>query len=376
MNPGLLRSLVPPRSVRWISIPLVALSMLFVACGNNGDAPATPAATPAAPASTEQTPTPATSADPAPVVSGSITVYSGRSESLIAPIIERFQQETGVMVNVRYGGTTEMAATLLEEGSRSPADVFIAQDPGGLAAVENAGLFAPLPETAISLVDERWRSSQGGWVGLSGRARVLVYNTAALTEADLPASIYELTEPQWAGKVGWAPGNGSFHAFVTAMRIYEGEERTREWLEGMLANGTLVYPNNRSQVEAAANGEILIGLVNHYYLHAYLAEQGEGFGARNHHTADIHGMISVAGGGILKTASNPDAAAALLLFLLSEEGQTYFTQQTYEYPVVSGIEASGAVVPLDQIQAPDVDINALQDLEGTLNLLRDVGALE
>ena len=362
------------RRYGWIGAALIAASMLFAACSGDSGSSSTPEPTPTT-AETTTTPEP-TAATPEPI-SGELTVYSGRSEALIAPIIEQFTAATGVTVNVRYGSTAEMAAALLEEGGNSPADVFIAQDPGGLGAVEVAGLFAPLPEAAGELVDDQWVSSRGGWVALSGRARVLVYSTE-LDVADLPASVYDLTDPKWAGRVGWAPSNGSFQAFVTAMRVQDGDERTREWLEGMIANDVVTYGNNRAQVEAVDAGEIDLGLVNHYYLHPYLAERGDSFGARNYHfpAGDIGSLLSVAGAGVLNTAQNPAAAEALLAFLLSSEGQQYFADETYEYPVIEGVTIAEAVTPLDEIEAPDIDINDLTELETTLELLREVGALE
>ena len=365
--------------IKWLSLPLIAIALFAVACSDDGgDATETPAAT-ATEAMTGTTEATASATEAAPATpSGSLTVYSGRSESLIAPILEQFTAETGITVEARYGSTAEIALALLEEGDSSPADVFIAQDPGGLAAVELAGLFATLPEDVTGLVDGAWRSNLGGWVGLSGRARVLVYNNELLTEADLPSSVHDLTDEAWSGRVGWAPTNGSFQAFLTAMRAAEGEDAARQWLEDMIANDVVAYGNNRAIVEAVASGEVEVGLVNHYYLHAYLAEQGEAFTARNYHFpgGDIGSLISVAGAGVLNTSQNPDAAAFLLQYLLSEAGQRYFADATYEYPVVAGIEPNGDLVPLAEIQAPDVDINDLSDLEGTLNLLREVGAIE
>ena len=309
---------------------------------------------------------------------GSLVVYSGRSESLVGPIIEQFREATGIDVSTKYGGTGEIAATLLEEGGNSPADVFFAQDPGGLGAVAQAGMFSVLPSDVTGLVPDWSQSPTGLWVGISGRARTLVYNTERLTEEDLPASIFDLTDPKWKGRLGWAPTNGSFQAMVTAMRVLWGEEKTTEWLEGIKANEPGIYSKNTPQVAAAAAGEIDIGLVNHYYLHRFLQEEGDAFGARNYHpTAGGPGsLVMVAGAGILKTSRNRDNAEKFLKFMLSTVGQQYFAGQTYEYPLVEGVKTNRLLTPIDEINKPDVDMADLADLEGTQRLLRELGILE
>ena len=309
---------------------------------------------------------------------GSLVVYSGRSESLVGPIIEQFREATGIDVSTKYGSTGEIAATILEEGGNSPADVFFAQDPGGLGAVAQAGMFSALPGDVTSLVPSWAQSPAGHWVGISGRARTLVYNTESLTEEDLPASIFDLTDPKWKGRIGWAPTNGSFQAMVTAMRVLWGEEKTTEWLEGIKANEPGIYPKNTPQVAAAAAGEIDVGLVNHYYLHRFLQEEGDAFGARNYHpTAGGPGsLVMVAGAGILKTSPNGDNAQKFLKFMLSTVGQQYFAGQTYEYPLVEGVKTNRLLTPIEEINKPDVDMADLADLEGTQRLLRELGILE
>ncbi len=306
-----------------------------------------------------------------------LTVYSGRNEAFMEPVIERFREESGLDVEVRYGNTAALAATILEEGANSPADVYIAQDAGALGALARAGVFEVLPQSILDLVEPRFRSPEGLWVGITGRARVLAYNTANVSEDELPRSVFELTEPQWQGRVGWAPSNGSFQAFVTAMRVLEGEARTREWLTAMLANGVQTYPNNNAQVEAVSRGEIDIAMVNHYYLFQYLAEQGESFPVRNHYLqdADIGSLINVAGAGILQTSDQPDEAAQLITFLLGTEAQSHFASEVSEYPLVEGIETNPALLPLDNIETPELDLSDLDDLEGTVELLQEVGAL-
>ena len=304
-----------------------------------------------------------------------LTVYSGRSESLVDPIIRQFEDASGIQVDVKYAATPQVAATLLEEGSRSPADIFFAQDPGGLSAVE--AMLAPLPQGILSRVEEWARSPDGKWVGISGRARTLVYNTASLAESDLPDDVWDLIDPKWKGRIGWAPTNASFQTMVSAMRVLWGEEKTRQWLQGMQVNEPKMYPKNTPQVAAAADGEIDVGLVNHYYLHRFLAEEGEGFPARNYHVraGGPGALVMVAGAGILTTAKNRDSAERFLEFLLSPVAQQYFASQTFEYPLVDGVKTSHMVIPLAEINKPSIAPADLADLEGTQRLLREVGVI-
>ena len=306
-----------------------------------------------------------------------LTIYSGRSPDLIDPLLQRFAEETGINVKVRYQGTAQLAALLIEEGEQSPADIYIAQDAGALGAVQAAGLFADLDDDILDLVPSAYRSREGQWVGLSGRARVLVYNTDALDASELPASILDLTDPRWSGRVGWAPANGSFQAWVTALRVGEGEEAARAWLEGMKANDAAEFPNNTSIVAAVGRGEVDVGLVNHYYLLRFLAEEGEGFPARNHHTGpgDIGTLVNVAGVGVLRTSEREDEAREFLEFMLGEEAQRYYAETNSEYPLVAGVPSAPHLTPIAELQPPPIDLSDLADLEGTLRLLRSAGVL-
>ncbi|MDA0244766.1 MAG: iron ABC transporter substrate-binding protein [Chloroflexi bacterium] len=319
-------------------------------------------------------------ADPIPADPGSLVIYSGRSESLIAPVIAQFSEATGIQVDVRYGSTAEMAATLFEEGNNSPADVYFAQDPGGLGAISAAGLLAPLPAELLANVPARFQGKNGDWVGISGRARVVVYNTDLVSVEELPNTIEGFTDPAWNGRIGWAPTNGSFQAMVTAMRSVWGEEQTRTWLEGIIANNPIAYGNNTSVVEAVGAGEVAVGFVNHYYLYRFLAEQGESFPARNYFLpgGGPDSLMMVAGAGILQTSPNAENAQKFIEFLLSVPGQQYFTSQTFEYPVIAGVQTSASLPPFEELDAIaiDIDLNAMSDLEGTAALLGELGLLE
>ena len=306
---------------------------------------------------------------------GKLVVYSGRSESLVDPVIREFAAATGIDVQVKYANTAQIAATLMEEGQNSPADVFFAQDPGGLGAVED--MLSPLPDPILSRVPEWSRSPQGRWVGISGRARTVVYNTETLTEDQLPDDMFGFTGPEWKGRIGWAPTNASFQTMVTAMRAVWGEERTREWLEGIQANDPKVYPKNTPQVAAAAAGEIDVGFVNHYYLFRFLAEEGEDFPARNYHprAGGPGSVIMVAGAGILATGENQRNAERFLSFMLSRVGQQYFASQTFEYPLVEDVRTQRVLVSLEEINSPEIAPAELTDLRGTQALLREAGIL-
>lgn len=318
---------------------------------------------------------------PGTIVKGqadTIIVYSGRGETQVAPLFEQFTKETGIRVQVRYGDTAELAATILEEGRNTRADVFWAQDAGALGALEKAGRFQTLPDNLLNKIDSRLRSPQGKWLATSGRARVVAYNTRALSPDELPTSIWGFTDPKWKGKIGWPPTNGSFQAFVTALRVLEGDDRAEEWLRGILANEPKVYRNNTAAVDAVGRGEVQVAFVNHYYLYRFLKEQGESFPARNHHTqGDAGSIINVAGVGILDVSRRSEAAQKFIDFLLSKSAQEYFASEVNEYPVVLGLDIAlhPDLVPLDEVDTPDIDLSDLEDLEGTLELLQRVGAL-
>jgi len=302
-----------------------------------------------------------------------VTVYSGRSEALVKPIIDEFSKSTGINVQVRYAGTSELAATILEEGKNSPADVFFAQDPGGLGAV--TPLLASLPDGITSQVEPGFRASDAKWVGISGRARGIAYNTEKVKEADLPDDIFGLTDAKWKGRIGWAPTNGSFQAMVTAMRKLWGEERTKQWLAGIQANNPKVYANNTAQVTALGTGEIDVAMPNHYYLYSFLQDKGESFPVRNYHprAGGPGAVILVSGAGILETSKNKEAAEKFVEFMLSPVAQQYFAGQTFEYPVIKGVKTHRLLTPLSDIKSPEISMTDMADLKGTLNLLRETG---
>lgn len=321
---------------------------------------------------------PAVDADPSETpASGSITVYSGRDEEFVKTLFDDFTAATGIETEVRYGDSAELAATILEEGDASPADVFFAQDAGSLGAVAEGDLFAALDPAVIERVDPRFRSDDGLWVGTSGRGRVAVYNTDSLTADELPGSIEGFTDPAWSGRIGLPPTNSSFQAQVAAMIETQGEDWTRDWLEGLMANDPVFYEDNGATTRAVAAGEIDAGLVNHYYLFEVEAEDGD-LPLANHYfdAGDPGSFVNSAGVGILASAANPQGAAAFVDYLTGEPGQTFVAEDSWEYPVVAGYEASVDVLPLAEFQGPEVDLTTLgAALPEALALLAEVGMI-
>jgi iron(III) transport system substrate-binding protein len=304
-----------------------------------------------------------------------LTIYSGRAEPLIGALYKQFERDTGIKVEARYGDSAELAATLAEEGENSPADLFYSQDAGALGAVAGRGLFEPLDMQVAGRVDARFRDDQERWVGVSARARVLAYSTDRLKEADLPQSVFELTGERWKGKLGIAPPNASFQAFVSAMRIDVGDDRTREWLEAIDANDPKLYENNLQAVEAIDNGEIDVALVNHYYLYEIRREKGK-VAVDNHffRTGDPGALVNAAGVGILKSGDHAEAARRFVDYVLTAKGQRYFAEKTAEYPLAAGVKPGPELRPLSTVQGPFIDLGQLgEKLPSTLEMIEEAG---
>ena len=307
-----------------------------------------------------------------------LVVYSGRSEELVGPLFAQFTAETGIPVEARYGDTAELAAQMIEEGDATPAQVFFAQDAGALGAVSGEGLLAQLPEDALTAVPEGYRSVDGTWVGVSGRARVIAYDGEQLTPEQVPTSIFDLTDPKWKSQVAIAPTNASFQSFVTALRVTDGDDVAREWLAGLVANDVQKFEKNGLILDAVDAGQVQLGLINHYYWYEKAAEVGaDSMRAQISFTApaDPGSLVNVAGVGITNPAAESNNARTFVEWMLSPTAQQYFVDVTYEYPVIETIAAAEGLPPLATLRGPDIELAELADLPGTLAMLEDVGLL-
>lgn len=386
---------------RWSRVSAVAISLALIgaACGSDDSSSATNSSSTASTTVTEtestDAPTDASAATTAATTAASepattnaaapdslegveLTLYSGRSESLVQGVIDAFEAETGVIVKVRYGSSAEIGASLLEEGERTPADVFYSQEVGAVGVLAKAGLLSPLPADVVELADERFRPpAENLWVGVTGRSRVIVYNPDLVAEP--PASVLELTDPKWAGQVAIVPGNAGFQAFITGFRVAQGEAAAKQWLVDMQANGVRTdIASNGDVLAAVNNGELALGLINHYYWGALAAELGEDkikaqlvFPKGD----DPGGLFNATAVAITTGGAENPAALALVQFLLSEAGQTYFVTETHEYPVVDGIADPTGYPAKAELEGPALDLTDLDSLEATQALLTELGLL-
>jgi iron(III) transport system substrate-binding protein len=352
------------------SIKLHRVWVLVIALGlfgcSKGEAPASPAVE-------EESAGKAETSEEAPEEPQTLVIYSGRSQLLIEPLIEAFEKKTGIETEVRYDKSTQVLANrIATEGAETEADVFFAQDSGYLGALGKKGLLKPLAKALLGTVPDNYRDAAGNWVGISGRARVLVYDPKKLAPEDLPKYLHDLTDPKWKGKMGWAPGNASFQAHVSALRHTWGEDKTKVWLEGIKANETKIYPKNSPQVKAVSNGEIEIGWVNHYYLHKLKASDPK-LQASNHSFAkgDAGNLMMVSGIGVTAASQNEKAATRFIEFLLSVDSQKYLTTKVFEYPANQKVAPNDDLPQIGEAMIR-VDQEHLADLGPTLNLLKEL----
>lgn len=322
-------------------------------------------------------------ADPAapsgvPVASdGELTLYAGRDEALIAPLIEQFTTDTGIKVVVRYGTSSELNALLHEEGEHTPAQVFLSQDAGAVGSLSKAGLLATIPVDLARLIPAGFTSDDDSWIGVTGRARVIAYDSHKLSEDQVPDSVDELNSAKWNGRVGFPPGNASFQSFVTAYRVLKGEDAAAAWVKGISENAPVLTEKNAATLDLVNSGQLDLALINHYYWYERAAE----LGADNMRAqikflpGDPGGIVNVTGAAILKSAAGDPDAITFIEYLVSEKGQEYFVKNTFEYPLLPGIDAPAGMPSLESLVNPALDLSDLESLEQTQELLAKYGLL-
>ncbi len=306
-----------------------------------------------------------------------ITVYNAQHEELLEAVAPIFEEETGIEVKLRSGKDLELANQIVQEGDASPADVFLTENSPAMTMVANAGLFAPVATETLALIPEAYVPSDKTWLGFIARSTVLVYNTDAVSEADLPESLMDLATPEWAGRVGFSPTGADFQAIVSAVVATEGADAAREWIETLAENGR-VLENNLVVMKAVNDGEVDAGIIYHYYWYRDQAEAGENSdNARLHFfgNQDPGAFVSVSGAGVLASSEKQDDAQEFVNFLAGETGQQAIADSyALEYPLNPAVSLAPPVKPFSELDPPTLDISTLNS-EVVIEMMQDVGLL-
>jgi iron(III) transport system substrate-binding protein len=310
--------------------------------------------------------------------SDAITVYSGQHEQTMAALVADFTRRTGVDVKLRSSDEASLANQLLREGSASPADVFVAENPPALTVLERKGLFAPVDAATLAKTPARLNDPAHRWVAVSARSAVLAYNTDTLKPSQLPSALQDLAGSAWDGKVGFAPTETDFQPLVTALGTLHGASAATAWLKGLKAHGK-VYDDNEALIAAVNRGEVATGLIDHYYWYRLRDEVGTSkvhSGLHYFRAGDAGALVDVSGAAALKSSSHARQAQRFLAYLVSKPAQQLIaTSESYEYPVGSGVPAKRELKPFSQLKPPDISVADLGDGRSALRALQDVGLL-
>ncbi|MGY2129453.1 iron ABC transporter substrate-binding protein [Blastococcus sp. SYSU DS0617] len=306
-----------------------------------------------------------------------LTVYSAQHESLVRTMLEGFTDETGIELEFRDANDSELANQIVQEGESSPADVFLTENSPAIEVVDQAGLLAPIDPETLEQVEAAYRPESGTWTGFAARSTALIHNPDEIAEDELPASMLDLADPEWEGRVAIAAGGADFQAIVSAVLALEGEEATREWLTGLERNAE-IYASNTAIMKAVDEGEVPVGITYHYYWFRDQAQDGlVGDDAELHYfrNQDPGAFVSVSGAGVLASSDQQEDAQRLVEWLTGPEAQERLAESTaLEYAVGVGVDSADALPPLAELQAPDVDPGSL-DAAKVTELMQDVGLL-
>lgn len=303
----------------------------------------------------------------------SLTLYNGQHKEVGDAIAKAFEAKTGIHVNVRKGSSNQLASQVVEEGDRSPADVIYTEESPPLNKLGEQGLLAKTDAATLEVLPKDYVASNGTWVGITARVRVVAFNPKLIDEKDLPKSVLEFSQPQWQGKVGFVPTSGAFQEQAVAIIKQHGRDAAEEWLTGLRAFGK-TYSNNMVALKAVENGEVATVLVNNYYWFALQREKGQLDSKLHYFTGgDVGGLITVSSAAVLQSSKHPKEAQQFLAYMVSEEGQRVITQTTAEYPLRKGLESDRGLKPFSELEAPKVTPADLGNAEEALELEREVG---
>lgn len=309
----------------------------------------------------------------------SLTLYSAQHEQLTDLLAKDFEKATGISVSVRDGEGPALAAQLVAEGAATPADVYFTENSPELMLLEEKGLLAPVNTDTLKTVPARYDSPTGTWLGVVARENVLAYNTTKVQAGQLPASLFDLAQPQWKGKIGIAPSDADFLPLVSAVLATKGHDATVEWLKGLRKNAQ-IFDDDEGVVAAVNRGAVATGLINNYYwarLHVGLGDAATKSAVYHFPNGDVGALVVISGAAILKASKNTDAAQKFLAYLVSERGQKLMAEShiDFEYPLRAGVAADPILKPFDQLSPPPIDVQKLGDDSQAAKLLREAGLL-
>ena len=309
---------------------------------------------------------------------GSLTLYSAQHEPMTEALVEGFEEENGAKVQVRYGEDEGLASQIEQEGDASPADVVLTENTPPLELLVGKELLAEVEPSTLEEVPSRYNSPTGHWVGVAARETVMVYNPDLIAAGELPASILDLAKPEWKGKLAIAPSEPDFVPIVSAIEKLDGEAAAKSWLEGFAANAKH-YNDNEGIIAAVDSGQIAAGIINHYYWHEAVAEEGKDKVPSKLHyfgNEDPGALVNISGAGALASSGDPELAQEFLAYTVSEEGQTAIVESgDWEYPLNSAVPPPPGLKPFDSLEPPKVGPADLGDGSGPVELMEQVGLL-
>ncbi|MFC5176116.1 iron ABC transporter substrate-binding protein [Nocardioides taihuensis] len=307
----------------------------------------------------------------------SITVYNAQHEELLDEVAPLFEEKTGIEVKLRSGSDLELANQLVQEGDASPADVFLTENSPAMTLVDNAGLLTKVDQDTLDQIPADYVPSDENWTGFIARSTVLVYNRDAVSKDELPQSLMDLADPEWAGRVAYSPTGADFQAIVSAVVETQGEDAARAWLSGLADNGTELE-NNLVVLDQVNSGEVDAGVIYHYYWYRDQAESGEMSDSSALHffgNQDPGAFLSVSGAGVLASSDKQDDAQEFVNFLASQEGQQAIADSyAMEYPLNPKVTLGPPVKPFDELDPPKIDVGKLNS-EVVVQMMQDEGLL-
>lgn len=304
---------------------------------------------------------------------GEVVVYSARIEQLIEPMFDAFTAATGIKVKQFTAKEAELFERLKAEGPNSPADVFMTVDAGNLWLAEQAGLLQSFDSAVItSNIPAHLRTKNNTWVGLSVRARPIMYSTARVKPEDL--STYEaLGDPKWRGRLCLRTSKKVYSQSLVATMIKTlGEARTEEVVRGWMANEPRIFDSDSKMLEAIAAGQCDVTLANTYYL-ARLQAKDPAFPVTvfwpNQNDRGVH--VNISGAGVTRHAKSRSQAIKLLEFLSSPQAQNLYADSNYEYPANPAVQPAALIAAWGTFKADKVDVAAAGELQVTAVKLMD-----